>query len=645
MHLLARLGIRAVRTEPVVLNFSTIRNEILASGQGVWATRATNVLLDRIFELSIAELFRPGRRHWTNSITGQAPADQSERLAQHIYQHCLLPRLTQYQAALQESTAEVLLLWQGVQEWSRWFCSTLGVALEMRKITYQPETGHWNNLERLIETEQHLSAILTDREWTAPVLVDTISGPLIRKPASGEWCVVDYRLGIGTPEADVSEAVLFHTLLRTIDPARASGIALIRFEPWCHEVLYSSQELDNGIDMVKPVIARLAGVLQPTASEPSPLLLPAPADVEDEDNDREPSDRESSHAVLSNEEALKAACSECALPIGHPRTPVTGPSFIRHSYDLKTAPLPAKLDVLPGTLKLRLNLPSAPLVSVHRGRLIIEIPRPVAERETVPFSRIRAQLKGASIAGQTSSTRLPVGVDPTGSLFFLDLNNPTDCHLLVSGAKGSGKTEWLRMALAGLMLQNTPDSLRIAMLDGDNGIALRLAGFPADCPFWWQQPSEPDVPLIDALVAELKRRKEGPAENPQQPANRKPAVPATRLLCVWNRFDPQRLTPRIADLAAEGRRLGIHLILAGEAIGRDPLPGILRASIPARVVFRMEDEAASRFLLGMPGAERLLGKGDLWFRGAGEPRRLQSPLLTEVDARQIFPEPIAATAS
>src|SRR4051794_4459281 len=135
VRLLARAGIRAKRTEPVVLSVSEIRNEIFAASQGVWQARATGRLLTRIFHESISELFRQGPRNWLKSLN---PTDLAEAgpLERHMYEYFIAPRLTRYQGALKESTVEVLQFWAAVKEWCEWFRRIVKGGLESGYIQY-----------------------------------------------------------------------------------------------------------------------------------------------------------------------------------------------------------------------------------------------------------------------------------------------------------------------------------------------------------------------------------------------------------------------------------------------------------------------------------------------------------------------------
>ena len=179
MRLLGGLGIRAVRNDPVILSVSEVRGEILAAGHGVRGERSSNRMLGRIFHESIADVFRPGPKHWQDALT---PSDLSDPsiLARHVYACFVGPRLTRYQAALQESSGEVLSFWTAVKEWCQWFCGIVRTGLDTNQIQYDEAAGKWMNAGNLVEPERHLSCVLTDPSWTAPVMIQGRADGVLR---------------------------------------------------------------------------------------------------------------------------------------------------------------------------------------------------------------------------------------------------------------------------------------------------------------------------------------------------------------------------------------------------------------------------------------------------------------------------------
>jgi DNA segregation ATPase FtsK/SpoIIIE-like protein len=92
----------------------------------------------------------------------------------------------------------------------------------------------------------------------------------------------------------------------------------------------------------------------------------------------------------------------------------------------------------------------------------------------------------------------------------------------------------------------------------------------------------------------------------------------------------------ISRLGAKARAAGIHLILATQQPSRQIMRGAIQTNIPCRVGLKTQKAIESQMLLNQPGAEALLGHGDLLFKDIGDPVRLQSPLTTRDERRAIF---------
>ena len=98
--------------------------------------------------------------------------------------------------------------------------------------------------------------------------------------------------------------------------------------------------------------------------------------------------------------------------------------------------------------------------------------------------------------------------------------------------------------------------------------------------------------------------------------------------------DVEALITRIAQMA---RATGIHLVLATQSPRVDVITGLIKANIPTRLAFNVSSMIDSRVIIDMPGAEKLLGKGDMLFLppDQAKPRRIQGPFITEKEASQL----------
>jgi DNA segregation ATPase FtsK/SpoIIIE-like protein len=229
-----------------------------------------------------------------------------------------------------------------------------------------------------------------------------------------------------------------------------------------------------------------------------------------------------------------------------------------------------------------------------------------------------------------------------------DLSQPEHAHLLVAGTTGSGKTEWLRAAVAGLMTSNTPETLRLLLIDPKRNAfhELRESAFLFAPLIYPDEQSAAEI--LARLVEEMEARYQ---QLGQTGANslaehvRRTGAPMPRIVCLCDEYadllhrgrpERQALEQQIFRLGAKARAAGIHLILATQQPSREIIKGALDANIPARVGLRVEKAIESRMLLGDSGAEQLLGRGDLLFKDIGDPDRLQSPYVPEDEFRRIL---------
>ena len=648
MRFLAGLGIRAKRTEPVVLSVSEIRNEIFAGSQGVWQARATGRLLSRIFHESIAELFRPGPRNWLRSLTATDLADAGT-LERHMYEYFIAPRLTRYQGALKESTSEVLQFWTAVKEWCEWFRGVVKAGMESGHIQYDEATATWKNAATLVEPDRHLRCELTDPEWAAPVEIQGRADALLRKPGVDEWCVVEYKAGAGAAEADLAQAVMYGLMLNAPEE---SAISLIQLHPALKIVRYTSQELKTGIDLLKPLIGRLAGVLPGSSNgkdappaENESAEHPVAGDTSDHSHSPELVKLASSPVGgfdLTGERIVNV-CKEFGAEVTLLGPPAAGSAFIRYLLNPAQGVPARKISSLALDLQVRLGLESSPLIRVDRGKLAVDVPR--KDRQAITFSSVRDQLPRTEV-----SSRVPLGVDLLGSLKFADLANPVSAHMLVAGTTGSGKTEWLRMAIAGLILQNTPQSLRFALIDPKGGAFTDWL----TSPFLWNPKSivsrtsdSSPIQLLDLLIDEMEARyrvleAEGVDDLARLAAKTRVTLPRVVCVCdeyadlVAHRAERREIESRIARLGSKARASGIHLIIATQRPSRDIVEGTLKANLSAKVALRVNSSIESRLVLGVSGAESLLGSGDLLYQDAGAPLRLQSALLSASERNELF---------
>ena len=347
---------------------------------------------------------------------------------------------------------------------------------------------------------------------------------------------------------------------------------------------------------------------------------------------------------------LLAIFREYGQPVELRGVAVAGPSFLRFPIQPSRGVRPESIRKLAGAVQVRLELLAPPFIHTAGGRLVVDVARP--DRQPVLFASVRDQMPSPD--PELGSSKLPVGVDLEGRLHLADLADSADCHFLVAGTTGSGKSEWLRAMIAGLLLTNTPETLRLLLVDPKRNAFNELSGSPH---LWGGRIVYPDeespIDFLDQLVDEMESRyrqfQEAGVDH--LALLQAQGVQMPRIVCVCDEYadlishDRKEIEARSRRLGQKARAAGIHLILAVQQPSREIVKGTLQATIPARVSLRVNSRIESHMLLSRAGAEDLLGNGDLLFKDIGEPVRLQGLYLPPGERRRIFQWPEKAAGA
>jgi len=602
------------------LSISDIRQELLCSaGVGV----ASNALAGQIFHGVLADLIGPCG--WQAAME---PGDigNPRRVAEYAYNQFLGPRLTAAQASLRENGPEVLALWDATQAMCQWLSSILDLAARREIIRYDPKQRAWQGAEALFQPEQELRWEIREPHWTAPVLVTGVADALVRNPDSGRWCVLEYKLGQGRPEADLAQACLYHSMLVAGGLAPDDGaLALLSFTPGLREQFYQSADLKEVQSKLRELVGRLAGV----STRAAEIVIPPNAIPEE-------------HNELGRR--LVRALGQYGISVDWDGQVTAGPTFLRFvvmpGRQVRVKQVTDKAE----DVQVRLGLERAPIIHNAAGRLVVDVQRP--DRQTVLFSSIAASLPKAV---ETGCSLAPIGVDLSGRLQTVDLASPNTPHLLVAGTSGSGKSEWLRTAVAGLMLANTPTTLRLLLIDPKRNAFAELR----DSPYLYgaqgliYPPEDSALDALDSLIEEMEKRYKlfsqiAVSDLCEYAAKTSTVLP--RIVCICDEYadllsdrnTAKELEARISRLGAKARAAGIHLIIATQHPDRRTVGGALKTNLGGRVCLRVTDHIQSNMIINQSGAERLLGKGDLFFLSIGDPVRLQAPYLSPEERVRIF---------
>jgi len=255
--------------------------------------------------------------------------------------------------------------------------------------------------------------------------------------------------------------------------------------------------------------------------------------------------------------------------------------------------------------------------------------------ETDGFNRNRKSLSfalGRDVSGH------PIGADLAGMP-----------HLLIAGTTGSGKSVCVNAILTCLLLYNTPDEVRIVLVDpkrveltGYNGVPHLLAPVVVEM--------ERVLGALQWMTREMDRRYHTFAQvgarnitdyNTKMKTQGQKRLPSLVIvideLADLMMIAPDETERTITRLAQLARATGIHMVLATQRPSVDVVTGLIKANFPARIAFAVSSNTDSRVILDQPGAERLLGRGDMLYQSpeAPSPVRLQGVFVSDHEIHRL----------
>jgi S-DNA-T family DNA segregation ATPase FtsK/SpoIIIE len=255
--------------------------------------------------------------------------------------------------------------------------------------------------------------------------------------------------------------------------------------------------------------------------------------------------------------------------------------------------------------------------------------------ESEPFQRNMHPLKFA------------LGRDVTGNPINSTLENMP--HLLIAGTTGSGKSVCVNAILSCFLLNNTPDDLRLILVDpkrveltGYNGVPHLLSPVVVEI--------DRVIGALQWMTREMDKRyhmfAQVGARNITDYNARMKLQGAKKLpflvIVIDELADLMMIAPgetegTITRLAQLARATGIHMILATQRPSVDVVTGLIKANFPARIAFAVASNTDSRVILDQPGAERLLGRGDMLFQAPDAPAavRLQGVFVSDHEIQNL----------
>ena len=378
------------------------------------------------------------------------------------------------------------------------------------------------------------------------------------------------------------------------------------------------------------------GVLHADPPE-TPWVLPAIDEL-----DQGSAARSGKEELLRNQRVIEETLSHFGIA-AHVVDVFVGPVVTR--YELKPAAgvKLSRIEALSDDLALALAARTLRIEAPIPGKSVVGIEIP---NLAIGLVSVRDVAESAEFKGSPSKLTVALGKDVAGGAIVTDLAKLP--HLLIAGQTGSGKSVCIGAILTSLLLQATPDEVRILIGDlkrvdfpGFNGVPHLVVPVMHDSPqilnaLYWTT-SEMDRRY--RLFARANARNIASYNEKHQGQDRVPYVvfiiDELADLMLQAPIQVEKQITRIAQLA---RATGIHLVLGTQRPSVDVITGLIKANVPARIAFATASAVDSRTIIDMTGAEKLLGRGDmLWLApDAAKPVRAQGAFVSDAEIEQVI---------
>ena len=324
---------------------------------------------------------------------------------------------------------------------------------------------------------------------------------------------------------------------------------------------------------------------------------------------------------------------------------VHGPSVTRYEFTLEQGVKLSKITNLSDDIALALGASGVRVAPVPNKISVVGIEVP---NRTVTAVRIRDVIESREFTRHPSSVAFAVGKDIGGNNIVGNIAKLP--HVLIAGTTGSGKSVCTNSLIVSILYKSTPDEVRFIMVDPKmvelapyNGIPHLLIPVVTD-------PKKAAGALQWAVFEMMKRYKmfsekgvkdlagyNALAEVDEDVKKLPTVVVVIDELADLMLVAAKEVEESICRVAQMGRAAGMHLVVATQRPSADVITGLMKANIPSRIAFAVASSMESRIILDTPGAEKLVGKGDMLYSPLGDskPTRVQGCFITPEEIERV----------
>ncbi len=320
-----------------------------------------------------------------------------------------------------------------------------------------------------------------------------------------------------------------------------------------------------------------------------------------------------------------------------------GPAVTQYALEIALGTKVSKITSLANDLALATEAPTGQIriEAPIPGRSLVGIEIPNRSLEIVT---LKTMLSSSVMQKSRSKLTVSLGLDVSGNPLVANIAKMP--HVLIAGTTGSGKSVLINSFISSLLFRGSPSEVKFIMIDpkrveltGYNGIPHLLTPVIVEV--------EKILSSLKWAMGEMDRRYKLFAEasvrniDSYNELSGFQALPYIVILidelADLMAFAPVDVEDAIARLAQMARATGIHLVVSTQRPSVDVLTGLIKANIPCRIAFNVSSMIDSRVIIDMPGAEKLLGRGDMLYipPEQAKPTRIQGAFVSEKEVKKL----------
>lgn len=371
-------------------------------------------------------------------------------------------------------------------------------------------------------------------------------------------------------------------------------------------------------------------------------------------------DQAQSGDIDRNKEIIQSTLKHFGIDV-EPNDTLVGPTLTQYTFRPAFGVKLSRITALSDNLTLALSAKSIRIEAPIPGKALIGIEVP---NQSVAMVRLKSALETSEFKDRRFNLKVVLGLDVTGKIMIANLAKMP--HVLIAGRTGSGKSVCMNTFLISLLYQNSPEDMKLILIDPKRVSFSRYNGIPhlrtevivenkkvINTLRWavgemerryklLEEAGVQDIASYRILTAQGEKRQVGFTESGKIREEFFPEMPYI-IIMIDEMADlmvthQKEVEPVIVRLASLARAIGIHLVLATQRPEATVITGLIKANIPARISFQLRSHIDSRTILDTSGAEKLLGNGDMLYSSADgkEMKRIQGVYVSDNEVKRII---------